>query len=122
VRAIGAVMPALMAAATVLTANHYVLDVLAGAALGLLGWVVAGWLERRRVRRAQPPPEVAPSLTEVAPSLSEVAPSLSEQGVPPRRRAGDLLPAVRHEDNALRRAAGLRDACERAADRRCGRC
>ena len=126
VRAVGAVMPALMAAATVLTANHYVLDVLAGAALGLLGWVVAARLERRRVRRAQPPAEVPPPLPEVPP-LPELPPPpearrrATEQSVPRQRRAGDLLPAPRHEDRAIGRAAGLHDAYEGAADRRCGR-
>jgi membrane-associated phospholipid phosphatase len=50
-RTLGRIMPAIMAAATVLTANHYVLDVLAGAAFGLAGWAVALWWERRRGRR-----------------------------------------------------------------------
>jgi len=47
-RSLGAAMPVLMAVATVLTANHYVLDVLVGAGFGLVGWGVAGRLERRR--------------------------------------------------------------------------
>ena len=51
-RTVGRLMPAVMAAATVLTANHYVLDVLAGAAFGLAGWAIALQLEKRRVRRA----------------------------------------------------------------------
>ena len=50
-------MPVVMGAATVLTANHYVLDVLVGAAFGLAGWAVALWLERRREART---PLVAP--------------------------------------------------------------
>ena len=54
VRALGAAMPLLMAGAVVLTANHYVLDVVAGAALGLLGWEVARRLERRRQRALAP--------------------------------------------------------------------
>ena len=56
-RFVGRLMPVLMAAATVLTANHYVLDVLAGAAFGLAGWAIALQLERRRDRRdaARPP-------------------------------------------------------------------
>ena len=53
-RTLGRLMPVLMAAATMLTANHYVLDVLAGAAFGLAGWAIALLLERRRERREQP--------------------------------------------------------------------
>ena len=62
-RTVGRLMPAVMAAATVLTANHYVLDVLAGAAFGLIGWAIALQLERRRLRRAQPalPSQRAPA-------------------------------------------------------------
>jgi len=52
VRTIGRLMPVVMGAATVLTANHYVLDVLIGAAFGLAGWAVALRLERRREARA----------------------------------------------------------------------
>ena len=54
-RTVGRLMPLLMAAATVLTANHYVLDVLAGAAFGLAGWAIALGLERRRERTAPVP-------------------------------------------------------------------
>jgi len=53
VRLIGWVLPGLMALAVVATANHYVVDVLAGITLALLGHVVALWLERRRA--AKPP-------------------------------------------------------------------
>jgi membrane-associated phospholipid phosphatase len=56
-RTVGRLMPVVMGAATVLTANHYVLDVLVGAAFGLAGWAVALWLERRREART---PLVAP--------------------------------------------------------------
>jgi len=52
VRTVGRLMPVVMAAATVLTANHYVLDVLVGALFGLAGWAVALRLERRRAARA----------------------------------------------------------------------
>jgi membrane-associated phospholipid phosphatase len=47
-RTVGRTMPVLMAAATVITANHYVLDVVVGVAFGLAGWAVALRLERRR--------------------------------------------------------------------------
>ncbi len=46
-RFVGRLMPLLMAAATVLTANHYILDVLAGAAFGLAGWMIALRIENR---------------------------------------------------------------------------
>ena len=54
-RTLGRLMPAVMAAATVLTGNHYVLDVLAGAAFGLAGWAIALELEKRRLRRTPAP-------------------------------------------------------------------
>jgi membrane-associated phospholipid phosphatase len=44
-------MPVLMAFAVVVTANHYVLDVIAGIAFALVGHAVALLLERRRQRR-----------------------------------------------------------------------
>ncbi len=50
-RIIGYAMPVLMAVAVVLTANHYVLDVIAGVALALAAHVAALGLERRRHRR-----------------------------------------------------------------------
>jgi len=56
VRAIGWLLPGLMAFAVVATANHYVLDVVAGIALALLGHACAVHLERRRARRARPRP------------------------------------------------------------------
>ena len=52
VRALGWVLPPLMTLAVVATANHYVVDVVAGMALALLGYVAALLLERRRARRA----------------------------------------------------------------------
>jgi membrane-associated phospholipid phosphatase len=59
---IGRTTPWLMAVATVITANHFVLDVLLGAAFGLVGWTVAGWLEARRQTNAgRPPPQVLPA-------------------------------------------------------------
>jgi membrane-associated phospholipid phosphatase len=45
-------MPALMAWAVIATANHYVLDVVAGVALVLVGHLVALALQRHRERRA----------------------------------------------------------------------
>jgi hypothetical protein len=47
-RAVGALMPVLMVWAVVATANHYVLDVVAGIVLALVGHAVALHLERQR--------------------------------------------------------------------------
>jgi membrane-associated phospholipid phosphatase len=53
-RLIGYVLPALMAVAVVTTANHFVVDVVAGGALALVGLAAARWREARR--RPPPPP------------------------------------------------------------------
>ncbi|MFC6285138.1 phosphatase PAP2 family protein [Nocardioides sp. GCM10027113] len=50
-KVVGYTLPVLMGLAVVATANHYVLDVVAGVALALLGHVAALYLERRRHRR-----------------------------------------------------------------------
>ena len=50
-RLIGRLMPVFMALATVATANHYILDVLAGAALALAGHAIALQIEHRREAR-----------------------------------------------------------------------
>jgi PAP2 superfamily len=50
VRAAGVALPAAMAIAVVATANHFVLDVVAGAALALLGLAVASRLGRDTMR------------------------------------------------------------------------
>jgi membrane-associated phospholipid phosphatase len=47
-KVVGFAMPVLMASAVVATANHYVVDVVAGVALVLVGHAVALVLERRR--------------------------------------------------------------------------
>lgn len=48
VRLVGWLSPPAMAVATVLTANHYLLDVVAGGALALLGLLLAIWLRDHR--------------------------------------------------------------------------
>jgi hypothetical protein len=48
---VGYAMPVLMALAVVATANHYIVDVVAGVSLVLVGHLVALRLERRRARR-----------------------------------------------------------------------
>jgi PAP2 superfamily len=47
VRAIGVAMPIAMATAVVLTANHYIIDAVVGAALTTACWVACGPLSRR---------------------------------------------------------------------------
>lgn len=49
-KAVGCILPILMMLAVTLTANHYVLDVLAGISLVLVAHVIALALERRRHR------------------------------------------------------------------------
>ena len=51
-RVIGCLMPALMSIAVVLTANHYLVDGVAGASLALFGLAVAIWYERAGARFA----------------------------------------------------------------------
>ena len=55
-RVVGCVLPVLMAVAVVATANHYVLDVVAGLALVLVAHAVAVRLERRRTVRSATAP------------------------------------------------------------------
>jgi hypothetical protein len=56
-RLVGYAMPLLMGLAVVATANHYVVDVVAGVSLVLLGHAAALALERRRdLVRLRPPP------------------------------------------------------------------
>ena len=54
-RLVGWVLPVLMAFAVLATANHYVVDVVAGLVLALVGYGVALLLERRRDARAAAP-------------------------------------------------------------------
>jgi membrane-associated phospholipid phosphatase len=53
VRVVGAMMPLLMAYAVIATANHYVLDVVGGLLLVMVGHAAAVALEQRRERRAE---------------------------------------------------------------------
>lgn len=55
-RVVACLMPALMAWAVIATGNHYLVDVLAGVTLVLIGHLVSLALERRRARRAGPSP------------------------------------------------------------------
>jgi hypothetical protein len=60
-RAVGVALPALMALAVVATANHFVIDVVAGVALVLVSYAAAVLLERHREARRTPRPAAAPS-------------------------------------------------------------
>lgn len=66
VRAIGWLLPAVMSFAVVATANHYVVDVLAGVTLALLGHLCALWLERRRAARPADGRPAGPGLAQTA--------------------------------------------------------
>jgi hypothetical protein len=50
-RTFGYLMPLLMWVATILTANHYMIDGVVGAAVALTGLGIAIWLERRQATR-----------------------------------------------------------------------
>jgi len=111
VRAVGAAMPLLMAVATVLTANHYVLDVLVGAGFGLVGWVVAGRLERRR---ALPVPVPSAVLASPGPRSRPLTVELPG----PRTAGHDRVPRGTAQ---VARAQVERRAVSRDADRRAAR-
>lgn len=67
VRLIGWTLPVLMSLAVIATANHYVVDVVAGIALALIGHLVAIQLERRRARASAPAPRRPAAATKGAP-------------------------------------------------------
>jgi membrane-associated phospholipid phosphatase len=73
-RVLGRLMPVFMGLATVATANHYLLDVVAGVAFALAGHAIALQVERRRDARA-----------------AAVVPVAAEAGVPavPRPRGAE---------------------------------
>ncbi|MFP5220530.1 MAG: phosphatase PAP2 family protein [Actinomycetes bacterium] len=104
-RLVGVLMPVLMAVATVATANHYMLDAVAGVLFALAGLQAALWVEHRRearARRALPPPP---------------PPTPRAAWQPERRRRvwlPDAVPAQREPVDA--RAADGRAADEQAAD------
>jgi membrane-associated phospholipid phosphatase len=53
-RVVGIILPVLMMTAVVVTANHYVIDVVAGVALVLVGHLLALAVDHRRERRGAP--------------------------------------------------------------------
>jgi hypothetical protein len=83
-------MPAAMAYSVVATANHFVLDVVAGAAVVLVGLAVARHLQARRVRtletREAAVPRSRAAGSRAPRSLPRRAPSRQRPLVRPRRR------------------------------------
>jgi membrane-associated phospholipid phosphatase len=74
-KAFGYCLPVLMVVSVMVTGNHYVLDVVAGIALVLVGHAVALGLERRRCRRQQ------------APRVQGAPTAPAEPGAPPMARS-----------------------------------
>jgi len=60
-RAIGVAMPMAMATAVVLTANHYIIDAVAGAGLTTACWIACGHAQRRRTQAAVTAPATNPT-------------------------------------------------------------
>lgn len=61
VKALGVAGTFLMISAVVLTANHYIVDAVAGAAIAYGAWVIAGWLNRHNAEPTRDPDlEVCP--------------------------------------------------------------
>jgi membrane-associated phospholipid phosphatase len=87
-RTIGRLMPVVMAAATVLTANHYLLDVIAGAAFGLAGWAIALQVEKRRDARRTPPLDLRAE-RQADLRADRRADEVRLPGLPEQREAGD---------------------------------
>ncbi|GAA4147775.1 phosphatase PAP2 family protein [Phytohabitans flavus] len=54
VKILGVMMPVAMTLAVVFTANHYIVDAIAGAALTMACWFAVRWWTARRARRLQP--------------------------------------------------------------------
>ncbi len=75
VRVLASLSPLLMAFAVVATANHFVIDVIAGAALSMLGYGIATWVASRRTdaprHRGGPQPSTSQRTT-VSPTRTEV--------------------------------------------------
>lgn len=81
VRAFGLLLPAAMFVAIVLTANHYIIDGVAGGAIALFGLWAAVWLQRRRDRRSDAA-EARAGTVATGPPLASAS---SARGERPRR-------------------------------------
>jgi membrane-associated phospholipid phosphatase len=75
-RMVGVLMPVLMIVATIATANHYVLDAVAGIAFAMAGHLLALELERRRQRRetVEDAVEAAIAVFPIIPARPDVVP------------------------------------------------
>jgi hypothetical protein len=95
VRVIGVIMPIAMTTAVVLTANHYVVDALAGAALTTAAWFACGWWLRRRTPAPLTPLQVtlpAPTATRAAAAAGAARSASPPAAVPASVPARLLLP------------------------------
>jgi hypothetical protein len=82
VRALGALLPMTMIAAVILTANHYVLDVVAGLALTLVTYALVA---RRSARRRRPGPVALPSQRTSPPPAAGQASGGEDRQIRPSR-------------------------------------
>ena len=95
-RTVGFVLPGLMMISVVATGNHYVLDVVAGIALALVGHLAAIGLERRRLHR---------SARRLLESQERTRPKIVVPDFPRQRRAvpGTVVPAQSQQRDARSR-------------------
>ena len=110
VRALGVVLPVLMFAAIVLTANHFVIDGIVAAAVIVLGLAIAGLVERARTGRSRHNGEPAslqrPQHLEVAPVQGGDPPRRVPPGQDDVRGVGEtdlLVPVTIHDAGGLQR-------------------
>jgi hypothetical protein len=111
IRALGVVLPVLMFAAIVLTANHYIVDGIVAAAVIVLGLVIAGLIDSaRKGRRSRYDGEPAslqrPQHLEVAPVQGGDPPRRIPPGKDDVRGVGEtdpLVPVAIHHAGGLQR-------------------
>jgi hypothetical protein len=111
VRALGEVLPVLMFAAVVLTANHYIVDGIVAAAVIVLGLVIAGLIDSARNGRrsrydGEPASLQRPQHLEVAPVQGGDPPRRIPPGKDDVRGVGEtdpLVPVAIHHAGGLQR-------------------
>jgi len=96
-RAFGWAMPILMYVATVVTANHYLLDGIVGSVVALTGLAIAWWISQRR-RSSQPEHR--------APAYPAERYTGSRDGSFPYRSSGAAVPLVDIESSSSSRTDG----------------